>query len=65
VEIIMSKLVNYKSGNFGVFANIDMDNGDRCFISVAQTGVMIQKKEKDFSVLLKEILSSPQIFRIP
>ena len=41
----MTTLKNYKDGKAGCFANIRMDNGDPCFISVAQTGVLVKKSK--------------------
>jgi hypothetical protein len=39
----MTKLHNYKDGKTGCFANILMDDGDPCFISVAHTKVLVKK----------------------
>ena len=45
----MSKLGHYKStGKLGEYSNIEMDNGELCFISVAQTGVFVKKMKKGF-----------------
>jgi hypothetical protein len=39
----MARLHSYKDSRTGCYANIRMDNGDPCFISVAQSGVMVKK----------------------
>ncbi len=44
----MTKLHSYKDSGSGCFANIRMDNGDPCFISVAQTGVRVRKSRLGF-----------------
>ena len=44
----MSKLGHYKSTGIREFSNIEMDNGELCFISVAQTGVFVKKTKKGF-----------------
>ena len=41
----MTKLQNFKDGSAGCFSNIRMDNNDPCFISVAQTGVIVKKSK--------------------
>ena len=41
----MTELHSYKDSGAGCFANIRMDNGDPCFISVAQTGVLVKKSK--------------------
>ena len=47
----MTKLRSYKDSLAfppGCFANIRMNNGDPCFISVAQTGVLVRKSRLGF-----------------
>lgn len=39
----MTTLHSYKDSSTGCFANIRMKNGDPCFISVAQAGVLVKK----------------------
>ena len=39
----MTELHHYKDGPNACYANIRMDNGDPCFISVAQTGILVKK----------------------
>jgi hypothetical protein len=39
----MVKLHSYQDSRTGCYANIRMDNGDPCFISVAQSGVLVKK----------------------
>ncbi len=39
----MTSLHSYKDSRIGCYANVRMDNGDPCFISVAQTGVLVKK----------------------
>lgn len=39
----MAKLHSYKDSRTGCYANVRMDNGDPCFISVAQTGVLVKR----------------------
>ncbi len=39
----LTQLRSFKDGPTGCFANIRMDNGDPCYVSVAQTGVIIKK----------------------
>ena len=41
----MTKLHNFKDGANGCFANVRMDNDDPCFISVAQSGVLVKKSK--------------------
>ena len=41
----MTKLHSYKDSAVGCYANIRMDNGDPCFIGVAQTGVLVKKSK--------------------
>ena len=44
----MTKLHSYKDSAAGCFANVRMDNGDPCFISVAQIGVLVKKSKLGF-----------------
>lgn len=39
----MGALGSYKDSRTGCYANVRMDNGDPCWISVAQTGVVVKK----------------------
>jgi hypothetical protein len=39
----VTSLHSYKDSRIGCYANVRMDNGDPCFISVAQTGVLVKK----------------------
>ncbi len=41
----MSELHSFKDGKAGCYSNIRMDNGDPCYISVAQTGVIVKKSK--------------------
>lgn len=41
----MTELHHYKDGPKACYANIRMDNGDPCFISVAQTGILVKKSK--------------------
>lgn len=41
----MTELVRFQDNQKGRWANIRMDNGDPCWISVAQTGVLIKKSK--------------------
>jgi hypothetical protein len=44
----MTKLHSYEDSQTGCYANIRMDNGDPCFISVAQSGVLVKKSRIGF-----------------
>ncbi len=41
----MTELYNFKDGMVSCYSNIRMDNGDPCFISVAQAGVLVRKSK--------------------
>lgn len=41
----MAHLHSYRDGPSGCFANIRMDSGDPCFVSIAQTGVLVKKSK--------------------
>lgn len=41
----MTELHSFKDGKTGCFSNIRMDDGDPCYISVAQTGVLVKKSK--------------------
>ena len=42
----MAQLHSYKDGPRARFANVRMENGDPCFISVAQAGVLVKKSKR-------------------
>jgi hypothetical protein len=44
----MARLHSYADSRTGCYANIRMDNGDPCFISVAQSGVLVKKSRFGF-----------------
>jgi hypothetical protein len=44
----MTSFHSFKDSSTGCFANVRMDNGDPCFISVAQTGVIVKKSKVGF-----------------
>jgi hypothetical protein len=44
----MTKLHSYEDSRTSCYANIRMDNGDPCFISVAQSGVRVKKSRIGF-----------------
>ena len=41
----MTEVHSCKDGATGCYANVRMDNGDPCFISVAQTGILVKKSK--------------------
>ena len=44
----MTELGRFLDSGKGRWANIRMDNGDPCFISVAQSGVLVKKSKSGF-----------------
>jgi hypothetical protein len=44
----MTQLHSYQDSRTGCYANVRMDNGDPCFIGVAQTGVLVKKSRIGF-----------------
>lgn len=44
----MTRLDRYQDSRTGCYANIRMDNGDPCFISVAKSGVLVKKSRMGF-----------------
>jgi hypothetical protein len=45
---MMTTLHSFEDSSTGRFANVRMDNGDPCFIGVAQTGVIVNKSKVGF-----------------
>jgi hypothetical protein len=41
----MATLHNFKDNNTGCYSNLRMSNGDPCFVSVAQTGIMVKRSK--------------------
>ena len=41
----MTEIHSFKDNNSTCYANIRMDNGDPCYVSVAQTGVLVKKSK--------------------
>ncbi len=44
----MTRLHSYQDSRTGCYANIRMENGDPCFVGVAQTGVLVKKSRVGF-----------------
>jgi len=45
-ELYMTKVINFSHPpKFGTYCNIEMDNGDPCWISISQKGLVIKKSK--------------------